>query len=80
MVYLHCLIFTTILLQQLRLRWEVSLEADTQYYRRLCFLPFLLLILYPQVTRDQSFVLLITSHLVSLKLVTLDTGGVTPFA
>lgn len=80
MVYLHCLIFTTILLQQLRLRWEVSLEADTQYYRRLCFLSFLLLILYPQVTRDQSFVLLITSHLVSLKLVTLDTGGLTPFA
>lgn len=80
MVYLHCLIFTTILLQQLRLRWEVPLEADTEYYRRLCFLPFLLLILYPQVTRDESFVLLITCHLVSLKLVTLDTGGLTPFA
>lgn len=57
MVYLHCLIFTTILLQELRLKWEVSLEADIQYYRRLWFLPFLLLILYPQVTGDQSFAL-----------------------
>lgn len=80
LVFLRCLIFTTILMKQLRWRWEVSLEADIQYHRRPCFLPFLLLILYSQVTGDQSFALPITSHLVSFKLVALDTGGLTLFA